>query len=187
MELPVATHHSSPKGTDDGELRWKEAGRPEGARATERGGQGSAAHSGPDRRCRAGASASRCSCAADGGPTVVVSHGSPTPSFTSRLTKCPRYLALRVHRVLGFLSRSQRNSWWKCRPSCLPRASLCRSRSRSSFQLLGVVFEVFSHNRLQQRRLLIWNAFLSGLWSRPLTFLLLLVALDRGLPHLLVL
>ena len=100
----------------------------------------------------------------------------------------PRSLALRVHRVLLFLNRSQRNSWWKCRPCCLPRASLCRSRSRSSaFQLLGVVFKVFSHNRVQQRRLLIWNAFLSGLWSRSLTFLLLVVALDRGLPHLLVL
>ena len=30
-----------------------------------------------------------------------------------------------------FLSRSQRISWWKCRLFCLPRASLCRSRSRS--------------------------------------------------------
>ena len=47
------------------------------------------------------------------------------------------------------------------------------------------VFKVFSQNRVQQRRLL-WNAFLSGLWSRSLTFLLV-VALVRGLLHLLVL
>ena len=33
---------------------------------------------------------------------------------------------------------------------------------------------------------LLWNAFLSGLWSRTLTFLLVLT-LDRGLLHLLVL
>ena len=39
-------------------------------------GSGPAAHRGPDRRCRAGVTDSRCSCAADGGPTVVVSHGS---------------------------------------------------------------------------------------------------------------
>ena len=38
----------------------------------------------------------------------------------SRLLQCPRSLALRVHLVLMFLSRSQRISWWKCRPSCLP-------------------------------------------------------------------
>ena len=74
----------------------------------------------------------------------------------------------------------------------LLRASLCRSPSRSStlqFRRVVVasgVFKVFSQNRVHQRRLLIWNAFLSGLWSRSLT-LLLVVALDRGLPHLLVL
>ena len=42
-------------------------------------------------------------------------------------------------------------------------------------------------DRVQQRRLLLWNAFLSGLWSRSLAFLLLVVAWDAGLPHLLVL
>ena len=68
----------------------------------------------------------------------------------------------------------------------VPRASLCRSPSRSSTLQFRRV-EVFSQNRIQQRRLLVWNAFLSGLWSRSLTFLLLVVALDRGLPHLLVL
>ena len=51
----------------------------------------------------------------------------------------------------------------------------------------GGVVKVFSQNRVQQRRLLLANAFLSGLWSRSSTFVLLLVALDRGLPHLLVL
>ena len=49
------------------------------------------------------------------------------------------------------------------------------------------VFKVFSQNRVQQRRLLLWNAFLSGLWSNSLTFLLLVEAFDRILPHLLVL
>ena len=42
-------------------------------------------------------------------------------------------------------------------------------------------------DRVQQRRLHLWNAFLSGLWSRSLAFLLLVVAWDAGLPHLLVL
>ena len=90
-----------------------------------------------------------------------------------------------------FLSRSQRNSWWKCRQSCLPRASLFRSRSRSStLQFLVVVakgvFKVFFQDRVQKRHLLLWNAFLSGLWSSSWT-LLLVWGLDRDLPHLLVL
>ena len=105
--------------------------------------------------------------------------------------------ALRVQRVLLFLSRSQRNSWWKCRPCCLPRASLFRSRSRlSTLQFLVVVVKVLSQDRVQQRRILLADAFLSELWSRSsisqsrlsrrsLT-LLLVGALDRGLPHLLV-
>ena len=125
----------------------------------------------------------------------------------SRSSKCPGSLAHRVLLVLLFLSRSQRNSWWKCRQSCLPRASLFRSRSRSStLQFLVVVvkgvFKVFSQDRVQQRRLLRRNAFLSGLWSsfpfllrnallsglRSSSWTLLLVwALDRDLPHLLVL
>ena len=70
----------------------------------------------------------------------------------------------------------------------------CFSRlwsSTSTFQFLVVegdtlVFKVFTPNRVQQRRLLLWNAFLSGLSSRSLTFLLLVVALDWVLPHLLV-
>ena len=51
----------------------------------------------------------------------------------------------------------------------------------------GRVQGFFSHYRVQQRFLLPANAFLSGLWSRSSTFLLLVWALDRGLPHLLVL
>ena len=58
--------------------------------------------------------------------------------MASRLSKCRRSLALHVLLVFVFLSRSQRNSWWKRRPSCL----LCASRSRSSaFHFLGVVFK----------------------------------------------
>ena len=76
MELAAALQHSRdvgawharrPTGTEDSELRWKAAGRPEGARAAERGGQGSAAHSGPARRRRAHGPGSGYSCAADGG------------------------------------------------------------------------------------------------------------------------
>ena len=97
--------------------------------------------------------------------------GPRTPRRPSRSPKPPRP-AHCAPLAPVLLSRSQRNSWWKCRPCCLPRASLCRSQSRSSaFQLLRVVFKVFSQNRVQQRRLLIWNAFLGGLWSRSLTHL----------------
>ena len=45
----------------------------------------------------------------------------------------------------------------------------------------------FLPDRVPERRLLFWNAFLSGLWSRSLAFLLRVVALDRNLPLLLVL
>ena len=97
------------------------------------------------------------------------------------LSKCPGSLAHLVLLVLLFLSRSQRNSWCKCRPSCLR----CESRSRPlAFQFLLVVtsgvFKVFSRDRVQQRHFLLWNACLSGLWSRSLTFLLV-VALGRVL------
>ena len=51
--------------------------------------------------------------------------------------------------------------------------------------VIVVVFKVFSQYRVQQRFLLPANAFLSGLWSRSLTFFLVL-ALDRDLPLLLV-
>ena len=128
-------------------------------------------------------------------PQVVRTLRTPCGSWTSRLPcrllKYPRSLARRVLLVLLFLSRSQRNSWWKCRPCCLPRASLFRSRSRSSsLQFLVVVamgvFKVFFQDRVQQRRLVRRNVFLSGLRSSSWT-LLLVWALDRDLPHLLVL
>ena len=67
----------------------------------------------------------------------------------SRLSQCPQFLALRVRRVHEFLSRSQRISWWKFRLFCLPRASLCRSRSRlSPLQSLVAMFMVLSQDRV---------------------------------------
>ena len=100
----------------------------------------------------------------------------PQSRLPSRLSKCPRSLALRVLLVLLFLSRRRRNSWWKCRLCCLLRASLCRSRSRSSafdFRRVVVasgVFKVLSQDRVQQLRILLANAFLGGLWSRSSIF-----------------
>ena len=38
------------------------------------------------------------------------------PLAEQAISLCPRSLAPRVLRALEFLSRSQRNSWWKCRP-----------------------------------------------------------------------
>ena len=54
----------------------------------------------------------------------------------------------------------QRNSWWKCRTCCLPPASPCGSRSRSStlqflVVVIVVVFKVLSQDRVQQR--LVWQ------------------------------
>ena len=103
-----------------------------------------------------------------------------SPDWRAGSSKCPRYPVLHVLLVLLFLSRSPRNSWWKCPPCCLPPASPCGSRSRSStLQFLVVVVKVFSQNRVQQRFLLS-NAFPSRLSSRSLTFLLLVVALAHG-------
>ena len=72
-----------PTGTDEGELRWKAAGRPGGARAAERGGQGPAAHLGVSAP-----GLQILDAKADSGPTVVVSHAqdfdaSPLPSHGS--------------------------------------------------------------------------------------------------------
>ena len=101
---------------------------------------------------------------------------------------CPRSQAFPVLFLVGFfLSRSQQNSWWKCRQSCL----LCASRSRSSaiqfllvvanglfkvfpqdgVQQRRIIVKVFPQDRVQQRRILVRNAFLSGLWSRPFPLL----------------
>ena len=90
-------------------------GVPEGARAAERGGQGfcgaqwtrSSMPCGGHRLsmflCRRWLRTSQTPCC---GSWIF-------PIAESRLSKCPRSLALRVHRVLVFLSRSQRNSWWE--------------------------------------------------------------------------
>ena len=83
------------------------------------------------------------------------------------------------------LRRRQQTSWWKCRrlPPILRYCSGLWSRTLP-FQFLMVVegetqiFKVFSVDRVQQRRFRLWNAFLSRLWSRPLTFLLLVEALQ---------
>ena len=89
--------------------------------------------------------------------------------------------------------RSWETSWWKCRrvsPILLYYSGLW-SRTLP-FQFLLVVkgvFKVFSEDRVQQRCIRLWNAFLSRLWSRPLTFLLLVAVLqifaqDRAHPQL---
>ena len=69
---------------------------------------------------------------------------------------------------------SWRNSWWKClRSSPFPRCSGLWSRTWT-FQFRVVVcgiFKVFPQDRLQRCLLSLWNAFLSGMWSRSLVFL----------------
>ena len=95
---------------------------------------------------------------------------------------------LRVLLVLLFLSRRRRNS---CADRAVSHAHRLADRgadrrhSCSSGSWRAAWSRFSSQDRVQQRFLLP-NAFLSGLWSRTLTFLLVL-ALDRGLPHLLVL
>ena len=92
--------------------------------------------------------------------------------------------------------RRRQTSWWKCRrlPPILRYCSGLWSRTLP-FQFLLVVegetqiFKVFSEDRVQQRCFRLWNAFLSRLWSRPLTFLLLVEVLqifaqDRVHPQL---
>ena len=74
--------------------------------------------------------------------------------MAEQVIEVPKISSHRVLLVLEFLSRRRWNSWWKCRPCCLLRASLCRSPSRSStlqFRRVGVasgVFMVFSQNRV---------------------------------------
>ena len=74
-------------------------------------------------------------------------------------------------------TRSWWNSWWKCRrpyPTLRYFSGLWSSTSTFQFLLVEgetLVFKVFSQNRVQLFRFL-QNAFLSGLWSRSLTFLL---------------
>ena len=87
----------------------------------------------------------------------------PLPLPPSRLSKCPSSLITVFHSVLRYVVHRRQNSWWKCRRSL-------------TFRLLIVVvvvrevFKVYAQNRVQQHRFLLQNAFLSGLWSRTLTF-----------------
>ena len=123
--------------------------------------------------------------------------GSSMFAFLSRSSKCPRS---HLHPVIAgavcaLLSRRQ-NSWWKCRRSSLILLCCSGLWSRTlPFQLLLVVegetqiFKVFSVDRVQQRSLRLWNAFLSRLWSRSLTSPLLveiltIFAQDRVHPQL---
>ena len=78
-------------------------------------------------------------------------------------------------------TRSWWNGWWKCRRSYpfLPCSGLWSSTS--TFQFLVVegetlAFKVFLPDRVQQRRVFLWNAFLSGLRSRSLIFMFLVEA-----------
>ena len=95
--------------------------------------------------------------------------------FPSRLSKCPRSCSMTSLCALLCASRSWRNSWWKCRRSfpILPCSGLWSSTS--TFQFLVVegeftVFKVFHLDRVQQRCILLWIVFLSGLWSTSLIF-----------------
>ena len=91
----------------------------------------------------------------------------------SRLSTCPRSSSSASRCEPRFASRSWRNSWWKYRRSChFPRCSGLWSRPWT-FQFRRVVcavFKVFPQDRLQRRLLSLWNAFLSGVWSRSLIF-----------------
>ena len=100
----------------------------------------------------------RCPCAA--GRVETLQRHLADPGFPDCRAgyRCAQDLLLSVSITFSFLflSRSQWNSWWKCRPCCLPPASPCGSRSRSStLVFFVVVVKVFSQNRVQQRRLLL--------------------------------
>ena len=112
-----------------------------------------------------------------------------------RLSKYPRSCVHPTLLAQSSVHRRRQTRWWKCR-----RLSLilpCCSRLWSStlpFQFLTVegetsIFKIFLPDRVQQRRLCLWNTFLSRLWSRPLTFLFPLEAFkifaqDRVHPQL---
>ena len=69
--------------------------------------------------------------------------------------------------------RSWWNSWWKYRRPCLSLRCSGLRNSSSTFQFLVVegeflVLKVFFPGRVQQRFMVPWNAFLSGLWRRTL-------------------
>ena len=138
----------------------------------------------------------------------------------SRLSKCRRSCLMMFLCDVPVATRSWWNSWWKCRRFSTSSSNGFRSRSTTiqfrmvvvellevfkafsldlwsrplTFQLhavVFVVFKVFSQNRVQLRLLLrLWNAFLSGMWSRSLFLVGLVKALkifsqDRVHPLLL--
>ena len=117
----------------------------------------------------------------------------------SRLSKCPR---LCVHPALlaqSSVRRRRQTSWWKCRrlSPILRYYSGLWSRTLPFPFLLVVegetqIFQVFSVDRVQQRSLRLWNAFVSRLWNRSLTSPLLVeifmvFAQDRAHPQLRIL
>ena len=109
--------------------------------------------------------------------------GSSMCVFPSRSSKCPRSHLQPViaGAVCASLSRRQ-NSWWKCRRSSPIHLCCSGLWSRTSlFQFLVVegdtlVFKVFLPGRVQQRRLPLRNAFLSGLWSKTWILVCLVAA-----------
>ena len=93
--------------------------------------------------------------------------------FLSWLSKYPRSASTSSLSAPWFLSRSWRNSWWKYRRPCLTLRYSGLWNSTSTFQFLVVegeflVLKVFFPGRVQQRFMVPWNAFLSGLWRRTL-------------------
>ena len=98
-------------------------------------------------------------------------------------------------RAQSSVRRRRHTSWWKCRrlSPILRYYSGLWSRTLP-FQFVVVegetsIFKVFFPDRVQQRRIRLWNAFLSRLWSRSSTFLfpleaLQIFALDRVHPQL---
>ena len=113
----------------------------------------------------------------------------------SRLSKYPRSCVHPALLAQSSVRRRRQNSWWKCRrlSPILPCCSRLWSTTLT-FQFVVVegetsIFKVFFPDRVQQRRFCLWNAFLSRLWSRPLTFLFPLEAFqifaqDRVHPQL---
>ena len=69
-------------------------------------------------------------------------------------------------------SRSRRrNSWWECRrlyPTLRCTGLWSRTWTFQFRMVVCAVFKVFTQDRIQHRRLFLWNAFLSGMWSGSL-------------------
>ena len=110
-------------------------------------------------------------------------------------TLCPVSEQVDILCDVSVATHSWWNSWWKCRrpyPTLRYFSGLWSSTSTFQFLLVEgetLVFKVLSQNRVQPFRFLLQNAFLSGLWSRSLTFLLpveafTIFAQDRVHPQL---